>query len=911
MDWQGALDTPQSWSGTIAAQVDNIRQSGLAFERVTIDIQAANGTAAVHEARIDTGTNHVQVRGTVQLPKTTQGFRRTPGNLQLKVDAPDLRQLTAFLPQPVTGSLQANGTIKTDQSIARLELTAQGDLLGLGDAAVKSLAAKISATKKLPATDATEEPWYANLTSSIHAELNDVRYDEFVVDSVRAEIKSNDAIVSFEPVSVQRNANQLLLRGNYQLPPPGGKAFEQPTDLQLSFRAPELADYWQSEASNKVTGELQADGSVRIRNGVASGYFNLSGEQIAAQKLLVKHLSGQVAIAQNVAYLDDFTASVNEKDYVVANGALKLQKPFHYTGSVTANLTDLSAFEPFLNTGGTGSTPPATAERKRMPLAGSLVVNWNGQGDVATSQRSGDFKLKLERARYADLQNLHADIEAHYTAREFNIPVFSLGSDQLNLEAAAQARDATLEISKIEISQGQAQYGTAYAAIPFVWNHFGTGRPLVPPDGKVLISFQSENLDLARLFQNVGAKPPAVGQLSIRLDVKGPVQQLEARLDLQMQSLRAAAASRLEPATFNLSAQLQNNELRVDGKIQQAKIQPVQLEGHLPLDLSKVIATRKFDEQTPVDATVRMPPSSINFVKQFIPELRDLDGSLALNVKLGGTVARPIVSGSADASINVARIENATIPALTNFRAQLNFRDNALSFDRFSGDLAGGPFAVTGRITLPKLTEPTFDLRLKGNSILVARNDTVTVRVDTDIKVEGPLKAAAVTGQVLTTNSRFLKNIDIIPIGLPGRPVRRPPEYTPVLSFPGPLRDWKFDVTIKSNDPFLIRGNLATGEAIIDLKLNGTGLRPGLQGQVRLSNFEATLPFSRLTIQYGFLFSIRTIRSTRGSSCMGLRCCAITRSTFLFTGRPSRPRQFSIANLRCPRKKLSRSSPPE
>jgi len=224
-------------------------------------------------------------------------------------------------------------------------------------------------------------------------------------------------------------------------------------------------------------------------------------------------------------------------------------------------------------------------------------------------------------------------------------------------------------------------------------------------------------------------------------------------------------------------------------------------------------------------------------------------------VRIAGTIARPVVSGSADATINVARLNNATIPALTNFRAQLNFRDNALSLDRFSGELAGGPFTVGGRITFPKLTEPALDLRLKANSVLVARNDTVTARVDADVKVEGPLPAATVSGQVLTTNSRFLKNIDIIPIGLPGRPAPRPPESRPVLSFPDPpLRDWKFDLTIKSKDPFLIRGNLATGAAIIDMKLDGTGLRPGLQGQVRLSNFEATLPFSRLTVEYGFLY---------------------------------------------------------
>src|SRR5207302_1596002 len=55
-------------------------------------------------------------------------------------------------------------------------------------------------------------------------------------------------------------------------------------------------------------------------------------------------------------------------------------------------------------------------------------------------------------------------------------------------------------------------------------------------------------------------------------------------------------------------------------------------------------------------------------------------------------------------------------------------------------------------------------------------------------------------------------------------------------------------------DPVLIRGNLATGAAIADIKLTGTGLHPELQGTVRLENVEATLPFSRLEVSQGFLY---------------------------------------------------------
>jgi autotransporter translocation and assembly factor TamB len=147
------------------------------------------------------------------------------------------------------------------------------------------------------------------------------------------------------------------------------------------------------------------------------------------------------------------------------------------------------------------------------------------------------------------------------------------------------------------------------------------------------------------------------------------------------------------------------------------------------------------------------------------------------------------------------------------------------------------------------------DLQLKADSALVARNDTLTARADADIKVTGPFASANVTGNVAMTNSHFLKNIDLIPIGLPGRPAPEPPSSRPDFSFPlPPFRDWKFDVAIKTKDPVLIRGNLATGGAIVDLQLAGTGLRPGLQGVVRLENVEATLPFSRLQVSNGLLY---------------------------------------------------------
>ena len=49
----------------------------------------------------------------------------------------------------------------------------------------------------------------------------------------------------------------------------------------------------------------------------------------------------------------------------------------------------------------------------------------------------------------------------------------------------------------------------------------------------------------------------------------------EARLDVQMSDLHSSDFPKLEPATFDLVAELQNNQLAFNGKLQQAKIQPV------------------------------------------------------------------------------------------------------------------------------------------------------------------------------------------------------------------------------------------------------------------------------------------------------------------------------------------------
>ncbi|MFL6539396.1 MAG: translocation/assembly module TamB domain-containing protein, partial [Chthoniobacterales bacterium] len=570
------------------------------------------------------------------------------------------------------------------------------------------------------------------------------------------------------------------------------------------------------------------------------------GSKIAARNLTIPELSAQGSTANNVVYLNDLTADLNAHDYVRANGTFAVNTPYRYTGSLAVSIADLATLKPILEASGNKSQ-----------LAGSLAINWSGNGEVVGFKNTGDLKLRLEHGRFANLEKLEANVDANYSPDELNIPIVYFASDKLMVQAIAQAKGSTLEITKIQLDQGQAKYAAGYVSVPFVWSNLGSDRPIIPGDGKVLVNFQSENLDIGKLAKDLGQKAPVAGTANVKIDAQGTVEDLHATLDLQLTGLRSEQLKDFTPATFGLVARIENNKLVVDGKLQQARIEPVQINAEMPLPVSRIVEEKKFDENTPITAKVRMPRSSINFVRQFVPAIERIDGNLALDVNVGGTVAKPTFSGSAETTINVARLSNESVPPLSNFNARLVFNDDRLNFQQCSGELSGGKFTVTGAITFPRLTQPTFDLALKGDSMLVARNEDLTARADANIRVVGPLTSASVSGEVAITNSQFFKDIDLIPIGTPGRPppAPKPPADTPDLSFPNPpLRDWKFDLVIKTKDPFKIRGNLAHGGAIIDMKVTGTGVQPKIDGSVRLQNVEATLPFSRLEIQQGFIY---------------------------------------------------------
>ncbi|HEY6207200.1 MAG TPA: translocation/assembly module TamB domain-containing protein [Chthoniobacterales bacterium] len=850
VDLGGLLSSPATWNGKIAAEVRDFRQQSSGFDHARFEIIGNKGVAMIETADVTQGQNQFHLRGSAQLPRDIHDLARLPASFEVTGILPDLRPATASMGQQLSGSAQVRGKIDIKNAKLMMSLSVSAEAVGFAEGKMDTLNANVTATKllKRKAADAAastvREPWFADVRSTAEFNGSNIRYRDYAIDSAEGSVDVVDDLLTVQRLNVSRRQNNLSMRGSYHLPQDLRLATAQDMQVDIALSAPQLGDFWINDSPNKVSGPLQASAEVERKHGVANGGLTVFASNVTTRDLVVKQLSAQCPIWNNAVYVNDFTAALNERDFVAANGIVDLAAPHRYSGKFNANVSNLSTLEPLLRTVG-----------NQNELAGSLVVDWEGSGEAATFKHNGKLNFRLDDGRYGNTQSLRAYANATYTPDGMDVPTIFVASSKMDFQAIAQAKGDTLEISKIQFDQGEAKYASGYISIPFVWKNLGTSRPVLAANGKVFATFQSENVDIKKVFEELGMTPPVSGTMTVKLDARGTLADLNARLDLQMRDLRGARLPKLEPATFELTAESQRNQLSVAGKLQQAKIQSVELTANLPFNLETIARERGLPDATPLSAKVRLPRSSVNFVRQFVPAVQELDGDVALDVDVTGTIAQPVLSGSGDMTVNVARASNATLPALRDFKARLNFARDALTLEQFGGELSGGRFTMSGRVTFPKLTAANLDLQLKSDAALIARNDTLTARADADIKIAGPLNSANVTGTVSMTNSHVLKNLDLIPIGLPGRPAPQPPAARPEFSFPDPpVRDWKLDVAIKTRDPVLIRGSMANGGAVSDLHLGGTGLRPTLDGVVRLENVEATLPFSRLEVSSGSVY---------------------------------------------------------
>ncbi|MEA3187419.1 MAG: translocation and assembly module TamB [Chthoniobacter sp.] len=831
----GNPNVPATWTGSLISKVGAVHAGSATLERASARIDAKGGTA-VFNAELNSGRNGASVQAQCALPRSVDAFTAmgVEGTMSVKVE--DLNQFAAEITQ---GTLSGNGTFSMGHKVFTAKLSGAATQVDSPQFGLANGTLALELSKNLAVRTNPPTP-FDGLRSHLTANFTDIRAADYALDSGALELSVEEAQVHLAQLVFARGENSVTASGACILPRDMKSFATMPGSAKFALRVPNAATFRAEPDLRSPNAQAEMSGTISNGPDGYDGKIEGAISNITYREFAARNLTLSVTIAHSVASIDTLEFSLNETDGMTGSGHAELRPPYIYDGRLQASVRDLSRFNSLMQNAAGG-------------IGGSISLDWTGSGRASELQHSGDVRLRVSNAKAPGVTAINVGVEGSYSPELIDLPTFWITSSKGGLSAMIGLKENVLTIGNIVAKQGNKPVLGGSISLPLDLRTPKDPETIIPLNGPVAINLTSTELALEGFFPKDTA--PIKGVAKATLAASGSVEQLDARLELAVRNLQAKAAPKLAPTTVDLDMRLVQDELSLKGRIVQPAIQAIEIAGTLPMPLKQIVKQKKVDENSPVQLSVRLPKSSVAFVSQITPAVRYVEGTASINADVAGTIAQPEFSGSALLDLPAVRLANQDMPAISGFRGDVRFEKNQLTVNKLGGDISGGSVNVTGAVNFPKLTEPEINLRLVSDGALLVRNESLTVRADSDVRVTGPLKAATVVGTIGITRSKFFREIEILPIELPGRPAPKPPETTPGFSIDKPpLRDWKFDVAIKTKDPFAVRGNLANGAVAIDLALVGTGRAPTLDGSVRIENFVASLPFSKLEVRYGYVY---------------------------------------------------------
>ncbi len=793
---EGDPYAPASLNGAVEVKLDDIALDTLRVDSVTARVVATQSVARVESARISIGTNVVALDARCVLPTSLDDPYTADLDGTFKVDAPEPARLS---PQITQGRASVEGAFGMHNRLLTTQLSGTGSGLSVATASLSAFQMQASISKKMPLPKQQQTSALEGLRAQITAALEAVQVGEYAVDDVGLKVSSEDNHLRVENVTLKRKENAIAANATYDVPA-DNKWLEAPMHLDFTLTAPNLTAFNAEPALKGINGVINANGSLASVNGIYNGAIGVKGSKFAFNQFTADSLDIDVAVVNSVANVRALKLALNPVDQLAASANVDLRAPYHYSGALAFNIRDLAVFLPVLKASGV-----------KDPVAGSLGITWQGSGDGQGARHTGNLQLKMQNGQYGEIKPIDIAVGGSYSPEIISFPTFHINTNRGNLQARIDLKDSLLQIRDVLFQQGTVGLVSGSLQIPLDLRNPKDVSSLLPSTGSVAVNLVSKDIKIEPLLKPLHGDAPAKGTVTTTITASGSLDHLAADVHVQARDLQAKAAAKLAPATFDMDLNLKDDRLALNGVLRQAKISPLEIKGSIPLPVKKLVQDKKIDEQSPVQLSVKLARTPAAFISDIVPAIRFAQGDVSLDVNVGGTLAKPAMSGSALLDIPAIRFLAQNLPAISGFKGNISFAGNRLTIARLGGDLSGGSFNLSGGIQIPSLTAPMqsiIDLSLTSKGALLLRNDTITARADADIRVTGTAEKAHVAGAVGITKSKFFREIDILPLQLPGRPAPKPPAPSvTTVSFPNPpLRDCTFDIAIKTKDPFLGTG---------------------------------------------------------------------------------------------------------
>lgn len=490
-----------------------------------------------------------------------------------------------------------------------------------------------------------------------------------------------------------------------------------------------------------------------------------------------------------------------------------------------------------------------------IPGDAMVDASWRGTGPLATGEgHEGELRLAGGRWMQPDLPDIDVVANVSYSwPGRIVIREMQVVRDGQTIHAELAMEDGILAIDSLRWTGDAGDtLADARGTLPMPGD-FADWREFLAEDSRSMdLTIRTRKLG----FDKIGTwypalkavSPEATAELGVVLSGNFASPVLEASLEVL--GVRGAGLAETPPADLMIEASGRDGVLVASGTVTVPDFAPAVMAAKLPF--APAAWARDVDHLlgSAIEATVDFPRLDLARFASLVPAARTLGGVVTGMVRVDGTVGNPKLVGGLELTGGSLELANDSVPEITGIRAIAEFDLDRAILRSLRATVAGGTFEGSGTFAIPSRE---LDFRARGNALPLVRNESLILRANVDLRVAGPFAGAAVSGSVSLVDSLFFRDIEILPIGVPftGPQAAALPKIdaAPATdSIPEPFANWPLDVRVTTADPVLIRGNLATGSVLVDMRISGTLGDPLPDGMVRLSRGRAMLPFTTLVV---------------------------------------------------------------
>jgi len=796
-------------------------------------------------------------------PANESGFLGQSGPVSLELIANELRtgDITRFFspappaPGSLSGELNGSGTFQ--------EIALDGDFKfvpqfeGATESSLLSLQLNVGGDVSRP------ESWEAKLDAILSGiQFQDVDIENITLGARTEPFPTGKALIA--EVNADQSGARLAAKARLMLEEADSFAAlaERPLELDVELDIADVGQIWSDFAPEDLSG-FPISGALAAK---VEGFRIEKGSMTR----------GAVAIASDTLIVADgsfekiaIDATIPEPDFINADIAIFLDEASRVSGNVQFHVreqTYAGDVNVAANLRSDGELKDLVGTREiaaLLPKLTSLV--WMGSGDLKGKTHRGKIDLKADSIILAEgAEALDVALSGEYNETSADFPTIELKSRPLSIDGSLVWKDNRLNLGHWKGESGNREILSIDGSIPLDPKKLKPDTWFAQEDPMEL-DMKLNALPLATVFDLLGKEPPVQGKISIDLDAEGTPAKPSLSTNVAFNEIIVPQEKEaFQAGDLELSLDAIGETATLKGAFRHPDINPLTVAASLPFHPGGwATGARKIVDE-PIKATVKMADSSLAFLPSQVPAIESISGTLGLDAAVGGTVAAPEISGSGRLDVARLRLDDRNAPSFYDIELLARFADNRITVDKLYAIVAGGIVEGSGSTVFAPGEEPVFDISLTGSEVLVVRTPDLSVRTDAALTLTGPFSQARLAGEVGITNSRFFKNVDLMPIGLPTRNKSVLPtvERTPRGGGPAvadldfgvkvePFSNWPIDVRIYTKDPFLIRGNLAQSALNLDLRIGGTLGVLSPNGYVEIDEGELSLPFSSVDVEVG------------------------------------------------------------